>query len=368
MFGIVLTTLATLMHVYVWRRAGSLPSVQRRIPRKLFLGAGAALWLIFMLGRFLRHHDVMAAAHLLGTFSMVWLIGLFQAAVYLLAADLITGFGLLLPKQTSGLRSAALILAGVFSLIALAQGLRPPSVSEHEVRLEGLPKELDGTVLLALSDLHLGGTFGAGWMRARIEQIKELRPDIIVLTGDIFDGHGRAQGELLAIMRKLSAPLGVWAVTGNHEAYGRRVSRLKLLEATGFTILRDAWAQAAPGLLIAGVDDLTHSRDSRKGGPEHIKKALRGRPAGAAILLSHTPWYAEDAAKGGAGLMLSGHTHGGQVWPFGYLVRLRYPLLAGRYAVDGMPIIVSRGTGVWGPPMRLWKRGEMLKIVLRSPR
>lgn len=91
---------------------------------------------------------------------------------------------------------------------------------------------------------------------------------------------------------------------------------------------------------------------------------LSGRPPGAAVLLSHTPWQAREAAAAGAGLMLSGHTHGGQIWPFSYLIRLRYPLLAGRYQIDQMTVIVCRGTGTWGPRMRLWHPGEILSIKL----
>jgi len=84
------------------------------------------------------------------------------------------------------------------------------------------------------------------------------------------------------------------------------------------------------------------------------------------VLLSHTPWQAEKAANFGASLMLSGHTHGGQIWPFGYLVRRVYPLLGGRYEVAGMPVIVCRGTGTWGPRMRLWRPGEILRVTLRG--
>ena len=97
-----------------------------------------------------------------------------------------------------------------------------------------------------------------------------------------------------------------------------------------------------------------------------IAQALEGRPPGATILLSHTPWQAERIAGAGVGLMLSGHTHGGQIWPFGYLVRSRYPLLEGRYEVDRMPVLVSRGTGTWGPRMRLWRAGEILRVTLRG--
>jgi predicted MPP superfamily phosphohydrolase len=114
------------------------------------------------------------------------------------------------------------------------------------------------------------------------------------------------------------------------------------------------------------VDDLTARRQFGSDEDRPVEKALANRPPGATILLSHSPWQADTAAAAGAGLMISGHTHNGQVWPFNYLVRLRYPLLGGRYEVSGMPVIVCRGTGTWGPRMRLWLPSEIVRIKLRA--
>ena len=132
-----------------------------------------------------------------------------------------------------------------------------------------------------------------------------------------------------------------------------------------FQVLRDRWAALRPGLVLAGVDDLRGSRQARKGS-DTILKALSDRPPGATIFLSHRPSGADAAAGAGVGLMLCGHTHGGQIWPFGYVVRRTYPMLAGRYEVDGMTVIVCRGAGTWGPRMRLWRRGEILRVTLRE--
>jgi predicted MPP superfamily phosphohydrolase len=130
-------------------------------------------------------------------------------------------------------------------------------------------------------------------------------------------------------------------------------------------VLRNEKAMIRPGLVLAGVDDLTSNH--RSGAKiDLITRTLASRSSGATILLSHTPWNADLAAKEGAGLMLCGHTHGGQLWPFGYLVKRVYPLLAGRYDVDGMTVIVSRGAGSWGPPMRLWQPGEIIRVTLRA--
>jgi predicted MPP superfamily phosphohydrolase len=251
------------------------------------------------------------------------------------------------------------------SVIALIQGLRPPVVNDYEVCLDGLPAEMDGTVLVAMADCHLGSLIGQKWIEARVRQIEALKPDIIVLLGDIFEGHGRPAAGVLNALRSLSAPLGVWAVHGNHEGYGRGGAGTSPFAGAGIPVLRNRCVEIRPGFVLAGVDNF-----SRSGGPQQAdevaSEVLAGRPPGATVFLSHTPWGAEAAAKAGVGLMLSGHTHGGQIWPFGYFELHVYPLMAGRYDVNGMTVLVTRGAGTWGPRMRLWAPGEILRVTLRS--
>ena len=291
---------------------------------------------------------------------------LFLVAASMLVVDLVTAFGFLFPRLAPRLRGWALLAGLGMSAVALGQGLRPPVVHEHEVLLAGLPADADGTVIVALSDLHLGTTLGAGWMAARVEQVRGLRPDIIVLLGDILEGHSDPPPELLATLRGLAAPLGVWAVTGNHESHGGPDRSPRWLEAMGARVLHDAWFEIRPGLVLAGVDDLI-SRRRRGQEAGAVTRTLSGRPPGATVLLSHTPWQVEEAAAAGAGLMLSGHTHDGQIWPFGYLVRTILPFMGGRYEVGSMSLIVCRGTGTWGPRMRLWRPSEILRITLDGP-
>jgi len=235
------------------------------------------------------------------------------------------------------------------------------------VSLPGLPASLDGRVVVALSDAHMGSQLGEQWFAARLSQIQALQPDLVVFLGDMFEGHGRSPQDIPAL-RRLTAPLGKWYANGNHESHGHgEISSIEgsPLERAGFRRLADEWTELAPGLVLAGVNDLTnHERRALDGDP--MARALVDRPASATVLLSHTPWQADRAAREGVGLMLSGHTHGGQIWPFGYLVSLAYPYLAGRYDIQGMTLIVSRGTGTWGPRMRLWHRGEIVKVVLRG--
>ena len=342
-----------------------MPLVGRHVPLYLLIAAGVLLWAIFFIGRVYGHSGTGVLAATTEFLGMLWMGTLFLLFISLLAADIVTLFGLLLPRIAPSLRGWALVAGALLSIIAMVQGLRPPVVQNYEVRLAGLPRQMDQTVIVAMSDLHLGSLIGKRWLAARVAQVQKEQPDLVVFLGDLFEGHGETENELISILRGLSAPLGVWAVTGNHEFHGGRKRSQRLFDEAGIRLLPNCWVELRPGLILAGVDDLTSKRRAGRGG-DFISQALSGRPPGATILLSHTPWEAEKAAGAGAGLMLCGHTHGGQIWPFGYLTRRAYPLLAGRYEVGGMSVIVSRGTGTWGPRMRLWRPSEILRITLRS--
>jgi uncharacterized protein len=364
-FTVMLVGGGTVLHAYVLWRGASVPFLTRRFSRRALLGAGAALWIGLVVALELGHGATGAWGRMLEIFGMSWLAFLFIAALTLLLADLVTAFGLVLRRLAPSIRGWALLAAGALSAFAIVQGMRPPVVRDYEVRLAGLPPELYRTVVVALSDLHLGNVLGEGWLAARVAQVRSLRPDLVVLLGDVLEGHGRPSEGILRELHRISAPLGVWAVTGNHEFHGGRGSTSGGLEEAGFRVLHDCWVEVRPGLVLAGVDDLTSRRRAgRMGDP--VGLALAGRPSGAAILLSHTPWQAERAAVCGAGLMLSGHTHGGQIWPFGLLESGVYPLYAGDYEVDGMPVIVSRGTGTWGPRMRLWRPSEIVRVTVHA--
>lgn len=240
----------------------------------------------------------------------------------------------------------AIAVAGALAVIALVQGLRPPLVSDYEVVLPGLPRELQ---LIAISDLHLGSLIGERWAVRLIARINALQPDLVCIVGDLVDGNVDHVENLLPTLRQLRAPLGVWAVTGNHEYYAGVERSVQLLEQAGYTVLRDRQVEILPGLILAGVDDLT----ARSTPIPVLPKST--------ILLSHTP-----AIIPGTNLILSGHTHNGQLWPFNYLVRLRHKFVGGRYEVDGTTILVSLGAGTWGPRMRLWRPAEILRIRLQA--
>ncbi|WAC08651.1 MAG: metallophosphoesterase [Thermodesulfobacteriota bacterium] len=366
MFRTILISIVSLVHMYVFWRIASVPFVYRFVSIKVLVGVGVVLWAGFFFALFFGHGRTESLPATLELLGMNWLGILFLAFVSFLAIEIITGFGLLFPRMAFSLRGLALVASGVLSGIALLQGARPPVVQSYEVNLSGLPNKMDGTVVVVMSDLHLGSLLGKQWLEARIKQVLALHPDLVVLLGDIFEGHGEPQRDLLPVLRGLSAPLGLWAVLGNHEFYGGWGKEMFLDNEDGIQLLRNRWVEVAPGLILAGVDDLTVAGHRVGQESNSLLKTLGGRPPGVTILLSHTPWQVKTAARSGVNLMLCGHTHDGQIWPFGYLVHRFYPLLEGRYEVDGMTAIVCRGTGTWGPRMRLWLPGEILRVTLRK--
>jgi len=367
-FAIFLTLVLTawaLMHWYVFWRLGTVPWVAAHCPTKWLALFASVLWLSYPLARCLNAWNWAAVGGPLEFAAAVWMGTLFLVFVALLVVDGLTVGGLLFSQVAPQMRTIAVLIAGIGAVIGLGQGLRAPVVRDYEVRLAGLPSDRDGLTLVAISDLHLGTLRGGRWLTNLLGRIEELKPDLVVIVGDLVDGNVRQVEQLLPTLKQLRAPLGVWAVTGNHEYYAGLAPSVELFHAAGYHLLRDRWAEVTPGLILAGVDDLT-AREQFGPSGDALELALANRPGGATLLLSHSPLESERAAAAGVKLMLSGHTHAGQIWPFNFLVRLKYPLLVGRFEVAGMTLIVGRGTGTWGPPMRLWQPSEILRIRLRA--
>lgn len=352
------------MHAFVFWRLAAVPVIAAHVPGRAWFWTAVALWISYPLARSLNAWGLAAVGEPLEMLAANWVGVLFLLFAALLVADAITLGGTLAPRLSPVVRGWAAVVALALAAIALVQGLRAPVVRDYKVRMAGLPPARDGLVLVTVSDLHLGTLIGRRWMARLVGQVDALKPDLVMVAGDLVDGEvGRLKG-VLPVLQTLRAPLGVWAVTGNHEYYAGLERSVRLLRDAGYTVLRDEWREVAPGLVLAGVDDLTARRQNgRLDRP--VERTLEGRPPGATVLLSHSPLQAEVAAAGGVGLMLSGHTHNGQIWPFNYAVRSTYRLMGGRYDVRGMTAIVCRGTGTWGPRMRLWRPGEILRIRLR---
>lgn len=364
MFSIILISVISCLHLYVFSRIAGIPLVRQYLPPRYFFSLGIVLWGLFFLSRILHHGQTGSWAGMLEFVGMGWMGSLFLLFVTLLTVDVVTLFGFLFSSLATTLRGIAVVVGMLLSVLAVMQGLRPPVVKDYSVSLAGLPAHMAGKRIVAMTDMHLGAQLGLAWLTDRVDQVLSLDPDMVVLVGDILDGHDGSMTELISELRRLRAPLGVYAVLGNHEFYRGADACTRVLEDAGVEVLRNRWIEVRHGLILAGVDDLTAGRRFDSGG-DLLSRSLASRAPGATILLSHTPWQTREAAQSGVGLMLSGHTHNGQLWPFNYLVRRFYPLLYGNYEIQSMTAIVCRGTGTWGPRMRLWQPGEMLHITLK---
>lgn len=354
------------LHFYVFARLLTIPWFAAHFPLPVLVPLVAFLALSYVASRIIERYGLGRFSHQLEYIGANWVGVFFLLFTGVLASDVVTGFGLLFRPEQLAIRLIALAATAVLVLIAFVQAQRVPVITEYEVAMPGLPRVADGTVLAVASDLHLGSMLGKRWARARAAQIAALQPDLLLLVGDIFEGEEETHDRWAPVLGAFTAKHGAFVVSGNHEFYAGPDAIFNVFRRAGFRVLRDEHVEALPGLVVAGVDDPAFRGNGRRDQAIAVEQALSARPAGATILLSHTPVLAERAAELGGNLMFSGHTHEGQIWPFNYLVRLAFRLVRGRYNVNGMTAIVGRGTGTWGPRMRLWKRSELLKVTLRS--
>ena len=241
-------------------------------------------------------------------------------------------------------------------------------IVDVEVTLAKLPRALDGFTIVQLTDLHVGMTIDREFVQRVVDRTNKLAPDLIALTGDFVDGKVEDLRDEIAPLRHLRAKHGVYAVTGNHEYYSGVDPWITEISSLGARYLRNQRVTIGEGeasFELAGVDD-----HGARGGDhgEDLGAATAGRdPDRALVLLAHQPRQVRRAARHGVDLQLSGHTHGGQIWPWHYIVSIQQGgLLAGRYQHEGTQLYVSRGCGYWGPPVRLLAPLEITRVILRS--
>jgi len=269
---------------------------------------------------------------------------------------------------TRGAATAATAFALGSGAVALRGGLGEVDVAEVPVELERLPPQLGGFTIVQLTDIHIGALIGHRFIDQIVEKTNALRPDLIVITGDLVDGKVPELRRHAEPLGRLQARHGVYFVTGNHEYYSGVDPWLAFLERLGIRVLRNeriAIGDGAVSFDLAGIDDATAHKFGNGHGAD-LERALRGRdPERELVLLAHQPKAILDPAAAQVGLQLSGHTHGGQIWPFNHLVPLQQPYVAGLHRHGpNTQIYVSCGTGFWGPPMRLGAPAEITKIVL----
>ncbi|HYO54817.1 MAG TPA: metallophosphoesterase [Archangium sp.] len=272
-----------------------------------------------------------------------------------------------LARATAGVALAA--TSGVASYGAW-RAFHPPVVNEVAVRLPGLPRALDGFTLIQLSDVHVGPLIQRRFMDAVVEQCNGLKGDLVCITGDLVDGRVAHLAHGVGALSNLRSRHGTYFVTGNHEYYSGDEEWTEALTRMGVTVLRNRHVRIGePGASfdLVGVDDW---RAHRSGYPRErsydLAAATAGRdPSRASVLLAHQPaGWREHALKAGMGLQLSGHTHGGQFFPFNLVVSAVWEHDAGLFREEDSHLYVSRGTGFWGPPLRVAAPPEIVKVTL----
>jgi predicted MPP superfamily phosphohydrolase len=268
--------------------------------------------------------------------------------------------------------AAVTALVAANSAVAVRAARRSPPVRPLSIRLERLPGELHGFSIVQLTDLHVGPTIGRAFVEDVVARTNALAPDLVAITGDLVDGSVSDLADAVAPLAQLRAPQGVFFVTGNHEYFSGAQAWVNELTRIGIRVLQNERVTIGNGAAsfdLAGVDDPSAVHYGGLPSRQAVARALADRdPARELVLLAHQPRSVLDAAAFGVGLQLSGHTHGGQLWPFGLLVALQQPFVAGLHRHGGAQVYVSRGTGYWGPPMRLAEPSEITHIRLESAR
>ncbi|MCC7442376.1 MAG: metallophosphoesterase [Bdellovibrionales bacterium] len=259
-------------------------------------------------------------------------------------------------------------LSGGLTAAGVAQMSAGPCVEKVEVPIKGLPEPFDGYRIAQLSDVHVGPTVNRAFVEGLVETVNGLKPDAIVLTGDLVDGSVGQLGAAFDGFTGLSAPDGVFGCTGNHEYYAGVEQWMTRFAEVGIRMLQNEHVLVERGgarLAFAGVTDYSAERmlASHRTDPA---AAARGIPAGTpSVLLAHQPRSCFEAEQHGFSLQLSGHTHAGQFYPFAFFVGLVHRYVKGLNRHGRMWVYVNKGTGYWGPPTRLGVPNEITELTLR---
>ncbi|SHG98773.1 metallophosphoesterase [Massilia sp. CF038] len=363
--------LLVLLHFYIgWRL---IPA--SGVPLAGAVGAGLLLALSTVLmpagliasrARRFKRADQLAWAGLLamGLFSSLFVLTLLRD----LALGMLSLFDAATPALVQGSAIGVPLLAVGVTLIGLVNARRVARVVEVTVPIKDLPAALQGYSIVQISDVHVGPTIKRGYLNAIVTKVNALQPDAIAITGDLVDGSVRRLQLHTEPLARLVARDGAFFVTGNHEYYSGAREWIAEMRRLGVKVLMNEHVLCERGgesLMIAGVTDFTaHLFDeSHRSDPQ---RAAAGAPdtVRARILLAHQPRTAPAAAAAGFDLQLSGHTHGGQFFPWNLFVPLQQPFTAGLNRLAQLWVYTSRGTGYWGPPKRFGAPSEITRVRL----
>jgi len=258
-------------------------------------------------------------------------------------------------------------IAGIGSIWGMYQALKEPVIKRVEIKIEGLPESLKRFRMAQITDLHVGSMITGKFVERVTRKIQELNADMLFFTGDAADGSVQSYGKYLNSLAEIHPKYGKYFVTGNHEYYSDMNGWLQLIEGLGFKILVNESQNIIVNdatIMITGIPDRSgrHFSSCHK---TNMEKAVGGmNSSDLKILLAHQPKDLEHALEYGFDLQLSGHTHGGQYFPFSLLVQMAHPFLKGLHKRENTWIYINQGTGYWGPPLRIGTEPEITEIVL----
>ena len=358
----------------------------------LSAAAGYGVWSAFMLsallvpmglvaGRFAKPPLASVLTWLgllcMGLFSSLLVVTLLRE-VLLLATDFLHGLWPQLATATGLARNSALALPALalfVTVLGFWNARRTAAVVSVDIPIVNLPLELQGFTVAQISDIHVGPTIKMRYLQRIVHSVNRLKADMVAITGDLVDGSVSDLAQHVEPLEQLRSTHGTFFVTGNHEYYSGAHSWIVALRSLGITVLMnehvvlhhhsDSQVPEQARIVVAGVTDYNahHFDEDHRSDPH---KAMQGAPdmAQFRMLLAHQPRSAAAAADAGFDLQLSGHTHGGQFWPWNHFVRFQQPFTAGLHKLQSMWVYTSRGTGYWGPPKRFGAPSEITSLRL----
>ncbi|WBC13100.1 metallophosphoesterase [Micromonospora sp. WMMA1998] len=278
------------------------------------------------------------------------------------------------PSRRLLLARGAAIFAGLTAAGVTGYGVRtamgPPRLDRVRIPLAKLPRSMDGLRIATVSDIHLGPLRGRAHTERIVAMINRLDADLVAVVGDLVDGTVAELGSAAEPLRDLRSRYGSFFVTGNHEYYSGVEEWVREVDRLGLRVLQNERQeiQARGGVLdLAGVNDVTAAGTGLAAPPDYAAALGDRDPSRPVVLLAHQPVAAQEAAKFGVDLQLSGHTHGGQMVPFNLAVKLQQPVVSGLGEVDGTKVYVTNGAGFWGPPVRVGAPPQVTLVELRAP-
>jgi len=261
-------------------------------------------------------------------------------------------------------------LATVVSGYGVYESHRKAVVEDVSIPMDNLPMAFNGFRIVQISDIHIGPTIKRAFVERIVRQVNDLKPDLIAFTGDLVDGTVAWLRDDVAPLRELSSPYGLFFVTGNHDYYSGAGPWIKEAERIGFDPLINEHriiSRSRQSLILAGITDFTAEQFIPSQASDPAKAFKDSPPNLPRILLAHQPKSIFAAADVGCDLQLSGHTHGGQFFPWNFMVTLGQPFIAGLHKLKDTLIYVNRGIGYWGPPVRVGIPPEITVLELTHP-